>query len=164
MSLDYKEFETLLNSMKNLQHQHEVFIRNFLKEMGLRALAQTKKLTPVDTGHLRELWELSDVMRRGDELYIVLFNPAEYASFVEDGHMQRKHFLPIKYLEDSKNSRPYLNYLYEQYGDDVSGIMLKDKWIPGVHMARISITKIEFELPQRYEKALQEFVSGLGVC
>ena len=77
MALDYDELQGLLNNFKTLQKNHERFIREFLTEMGMRALAQTKKLTPVDTGNLRNRWELSQVFRKGDELYIVLFNPVE---------------------------------------------------------------------------------------
>lgn len=162
MSMDFREFQDLLDSFKEVQKQHEAFLRKFLTEMGMRALTQTKKLTPVDTGNLRNRWELSQVYRKGDSLYIVLFNPVEYASFVEDGHMQRKRFLPIEYLEQSKGNQEYLNYLYHQYGDDIQGVMLHDKWIPGHHMARISISKIEREIPKRYEKALKQFMKGLG--
>ena len=126
MSMDFREFQDLLDSFKEVQKQHEVFLRKFLTEMGMRALAQTKMLTPVDTGNLRNRWELSQVFRKGDELYVVLFNPVEYASHVEDGHMQRRRFLPIEYLEQSKGNQEYLNYLYNQYGDDIQGVMLHD--------------------------------------
>ena len=81
MGFDSREFQELMEGLKSLQKQHEVFIRNFLTEMGLRALAQTKSLTPVDTGNLRERWELSQVFRKGDSLYVVIFNPVIYASF-----------------------------------------------------------------------------------
>lgn len=161
MGVDYSGMQDLLDNFKEVQKQHEVFIRNFLTEMGMRALANTKKLTPVDTGNLRNRWELSQVFRRGDELYVVLFNPVEYASHVEDGHMQRKRFLPIEYL-DSPSSKKMVSSLKAKYGDDMKGIMLQDKWIPGYHMARIAITKIEREIPKRYEKAMKEFMKGLG--
>lgn len=163
MSMDYSQFEDLLDSFKQVQKQHEVFLRKFLTEMGMRALAQTKKLTPVDTGNLRNRWELSQVFRKGDSLYIVLFNPAEYASFVEDGHLQRRRFLPIEYL-DSPASAKMVASIKQKYGEDAKGIMLQDKWIPGHHMARISISKIEREIPKRYEKALQQFMKGLGAA
>jgi hypothetical protein len=42
-------------------------------------------------------------------------------------------------------------------------MMLKEKWIPGHHMARISINKVERELPARYDRAFKEFIKGLGV-
>jgi hypothetical protein len=160
--MDYSGFEELLKSFKAVQKQHEKFIRDFLKEMGMRTLAETKRRTPVDTGNLRNRWELSDVYRKGDTLYIVIFNPVEYASFVEDGHMQHRRFLPAKYLEESKASKKMLNSLRAKYGKDMTGIMLQEKWIPGVHMARVAITKIEREIPKRYHQALQQFMKGLG--
>lgn len=162
MPMDFREFQDLLDSFKEVQKQHEVFLRKFLTEMGMRALAQTKKLTPVDTGNLRNRWELSQVYRKGDSLYIVLFNPVEYASFVEDGHMQRRRFLPIQYLEDSPANAKMVASIKQKYGDDAKGIMLQDKWIPGHHMARISISKIEREIPKRYERALKQFMRRLG--
>jgi hypothetical protein len=160
--MDFREFQDLLDSFKEVQKQHEAFLRKFLTEMGMRALAQTKKLTPVDTGNLRNRWELSQVYRKGDSLYIVLFNPVEYASFVEDGHMQRRRFLPIQYLEDSPANAKMVASIKQKYGDDTKGVMLQDKWIPGHHMARISISKIEREIPKRYQKALKQFMKGLG--
>ena len=153
MSLDYRGMQELLDGFKNVQKQHEAFIKKFLTEMGMRAMAQTKKLTPVDTGELRNAWELSDVFRKGDELYIVLFNPLEYASFVEDGHMQHNRFVPGSFLGKKFEYIPGYPF----------GMVLSEKWIPGVHMARISINKIEKELPARYEKAFKEFMAGLGV-
>jgi len=162
MAVDYDGLQNLLDNFKMVQKNHEKFIREFLTEMGMRALAQTKKLTPVDTGNLRNRWELSQVFRKGDELYVVLFNPVEYASHVEDGHMQRRRFLPIQYLEDSPANAKMVASIKQKYGDDAKGVMLQDKWIPGHHMARISISKIEREIPKRYEKALQQFMKGLG--
>jgi hypothetical protein len=160
--MDFREFQDLLDSFKEVQKQHEAFLRKFLTEMGMRALAQTKMLTPVDTGNLRNRWELSQVFRKGDELYVVLFNPVEYASHVEDGHMQRRRFLPIEYLEDSPANAKMVASIKQKYGDDAKGVMLQYKWIPGHHMARISIAKIEREIPKRYEKALKQFMKGLG--
>lgn len=153
MGFDSSEFEELLDAFKSLQKKHEVFIRNFLTEMGLRALAQVKTLTPVDTGNLRGRWELSQVFRKGDSLYIVIFNPVIYASFVEDGHMQHARWLPGEWQGKS------FKYIK---GHD-KGMMLTDRWVPGYHMARISINKIERELPMRYDRAFKEFIKGLGV-
>lgn len=150
-SFDYKQFEKMLAGFKDIQKGHDQFIRSFLTEMGMRAMAQTKKLTPVDTGHLRNTWELSQVYRNGDELYVVLFNPTEYASFVEDGHMQHARFVPGSFLGGKFEYIPGYPF----------GMMLKEKWIPGQHMARISITKVEQELPRRYNIAFQKFISRL---
>lgn len=154
MGFDSREFQELMDGLKSLQKQHEVFIRNFLTEVGLRALAQVKPLTPVDTGNLRERWELSQVFRKGDSLYIVIFNPVEYASFVEDGHMQRARFVPGSFLGGK----------FEYIKGYPMGMVLSNKWIPGHHMARISINKIERELPMRYDRAFKEFIKRLGVA
>lgn len=164
MSMDYSGFKQLLTNFKKVQKQHEFFIRKFLLEMGMRTLRETKKLTPVDTGNLRNRWELSDVRRVGDELHITIFNPTQYASFVEDGHWQDKRFLPIKHLETgSKKSKNLAAAIKTKYGTDTQGIMLKERWVQGYHMARISITKIEQEIPRRYSAALKQFMHSLGV-
>lgn len=153
MALDYTEFANFAKGVVELQKQHEQFIRKFLLEMGLRMLGQTVKLTPVDTGALKGAWELSDVFRKGDELYIVLTNRMEYASFVEDGHMQYNRWVPGKWKGNTFEFDPKAK----------TGMRLRTKWIPGQHMARISITKVELELPKRYEKAFKQFCKDLGV-
>lgn len=159
MGFEYKEMQKLLGKYKWVEEDFNNFLISFLTEMGMRAFAQTKKLTPVDTGNLRNRWELSDVFKEGNDLYIVLFNPAEYASHVEDGHMQRKRFLPFKYLRQSPANREMLTSLKQKYGEDLKGIMLKDKWIQGHFMARISINKIHEEMPKRFEKAFNNFIN-----
>lgn len=165
MGFDYKEFSELLDGFKELQKEHEQFIRKFVLEMGMRTMAQTKAGTPVDTGALRNAWELSQVIRKGDELLIVIFNPMLYASHVEDGHMQKRRFVPGYW----KNKRfvytpyygkgPMLKGTGPQGGG--GGMMLKTKWIPGFHMARIAIHKVEKEIPKRYEKAFKTFIKGI---
>jgi hypothetical protein len=152
-SLDYGQFENMLTQFKAVQKEYDAFIRKFLLEMGMRTLAQTKKLTPVDTGRLRNTWELSAVYRDGDELYVVIFNPVEYASFVEDGHMQRNRFVPGSFLGGK----------FEYIPGYPMGMVLSNKWIPGYHMARIAITKIEQEIPKRFERAFRNFVTRLEV-
>jgi len=89
MSFDYKEFVELRNKFIKMDKEFDSFLRNFLLEMGLRALADTKRNTPVDTGLLRNSWLLGDITRKGDTLEIELYNPIEYASFMEYGHMTR---------------------------------------------------------------------------
>lgn len=152
-SFDYSQFEKMLRQFTDVRNEYDAFICKFLKEMGLRTLAQTKKLTPVDTARLRNAWELSSIIRIGNELCITLFNPVEYASFVEDGHMQRARFVPGQFQEGK----------FEYIPGCGEGMMLTNKWIPGYHMARIPITKIEQELPRRFEKAFQEFLKGKGM-
>lgn len=158
MGFDHKEFVELKDNFKLFQKDFERWIRGFLMRMAMRALAQTIKLTPVGTGnndgHLRDRWELSDVMRKGDELIVVLFNPKLYASFVEEGHMQYSRWVPGYWDGDV--------FIYVPgYKED--GMMLRTMWIPGMHMARIAITKIEFEIPQRFRREFKQYVKKMGV-
>ena len=163
MAFDASGFERLRKQIVDFDKQHFEFLRRFLIEMGQRALAQTKTLTPVDTGDLRLRWELSAVRQNGNTLMVIIFNPLEYASHVEDGHMQDRRFLPLKKLEQkSVKGKKLAKKLRRQYGRNTQGIMLKRKWIPGVHMARISIDKIERELPARYNRAFKAFIASLG--
>ena len=72
------------------------FNKQFLIEIGQRLLARVKPRTPVDTGQLRGTCEIQGVFNNNGTLYIVLFNPSEYASFVELGHMNpsRTNWVP----------------------------------------------------------------------
>lgn len=45
--------------------------------------------TPFDTGHLRNEWKIGDMVRRGNEYYIEVYNNVEYAEPVEYGHRTR---------------------------------------------------------------------------
>lgn len=136
----------------NAQKEYDIFIRDFLTEMGMRCLAQTKKLTPVDTGRLRETWEISDVNELGSYLYISIFNNTEYASWVEDGHKQKHRFVPGSFL----------NGKFEYIPNYPTGMVLSDKYIPGEHMARISIEQVERNMPRRFNIAFKQFMASLG--
>lgn len=167
MSIDYKEFEMLLRSFEKTQRSYDKFLHQFLTQMGLRVLGKTKARTPRDLGAgggLVSRWELTNVYRDGDDLCIDLFNPLEYASFVEDGHMQHKRFLPLSVIEarPTPHGRKFVASVRAKYGPKVKGVMLKEKWIPGHHMARVSLNEVNKEIPARYKKAFEEFLKSLG--
>lgn len=98
----------------------ERFIRDFLLEMAYRAERKIKKRTPVGDygtkqvvikrgknagkvrtvrrkgshgkvgGQLRRNWQVGRVERRGNALQVEIFNPTEYAPYVEYGHRTGK--------------------------------------------------------------------------
>lgn len=162
MSFDYKEFIELRNKFIKMDKEFDMFLRNFLLEMGLRALADTKRNTPVDTGLLKNSWQIGDsnytiqtrvnksnklkvsldkrnvafkdvtvkgVTRKGDTLEVILYNPAEYASFREYGHMTRN----------------------------------RDGWVEGQFMCTIAINRIESQIPARFETAFNTWIRSLGM-
>ena len=87
---DTSELEDLIAVYEEVAKDFEQFLKKFMLNIGRRVLARTKLYTPVDTGDLRDLWELSDVEVIGDVVQITLFNPLDYASHVEYGHVTGK--------------------------------------------------------------------------
>ena len=57
--------------------------------MAERVVAKTKERTPVDTGALRESWQIGKVQGDGVNLSIEILNGMEYASYVEWGRAAR---------------------------------------------------------------------------
>lgn len=136
---DYKEFEVLKDNVEKINKSYKHFIENFLKEMALRALRNTKKRTPVISGELRRGWQISEITRIGDELSIELYNDLEYAEYVEYGHRTR-------YKKKDGGNKKDSN---------------KKKFVEGYFMSTISIKKINEEIPARYEKALVKWLNSL---
>ncbi|WP_342505625.1 HK97 gp10 family phage protein [Sporosarcina sp. FSL K6-2383] len=54
------------------------------KRIAQLAIRKVKKMTPVDTGDLRNNWKYH-IVKKGDIYTILIYNQLEYASFVEDG-------------------------------------------------------------------------------
>lgn len=81
---DFKELKMLSQkvSQADITRLHE----DLLKELAARVLRQTKKNTPVDTGVLRHNWQVGKVVKIGQVYKIEIFNPIEYAPYIEYGH------------------------------------------------------------------------------
>lgn len=86
------EFDELLKLQQNLrrmQREFPDFVEECIREVALRLLAKTIARTPVDTGHLRRNWQVTAVRRVGTSYQVDLYNPVEYAKYVEFGHRTR---------------------------------------------------------------------------
>lgn len=114
MGMDFKEFDTLTKNYKKILKDFNSFIEDFLFEQGMRALRKTKLRTPVDTGALRNAWNLDEnVYRKGNELYIIIHNPLNYASFIEYGHTTPSrigwvngYFMATVSIQEIQNAMP----------------------------------------------------------
>lgn len=93
-----KELQKQLEGMKD----SEVLMQDCAKELAARLLARVKKSdrTPVGQyppesgkigGTLRRGWKTGEIEKIGDTYRIEVFNPVEYASYVEYGHRTRNH-------------------------------------------------------------------------
>lgn len=89
MSADFSELETYIKNLRKATIEFNKFLFEFLTKNAMEVLAKTKKRTPVDTGELRRNWEITRVIRQGEELVIYLYNSKDYASYVENGHTTR---------------------------------------------------------------------------
>ena len=140
----------------------DAFLRGFLLEMGLRVLAKSKQRTPVQTGYLRNSWQLREITRSGNELEITLFNPVEYASYVEYGHKRKPWAKASKAITDrtprkktkrrkgkkaKKAARPA----------GMAGPMAGD-WTEGFFMATTSIAEVQAQMPARLRAAFKKWI------
>jgi hypothetical protein len=85
MGYEFSEMRLLkqqLVELNKIAHQVQMKVAQRVAQLAIR---KVKKLTPVDTGNLRNNWKYY-VMSKGDTYYIHIYNQTEYASFVENGH------------------------------------------------------------------------------
>lgn len=83
---DFSQLRTFINGFRQAEADLDVWLRDFLIERAFRVIAKTKQKTPVDTGALRNMWQIGSVTVSGSDLEVEIFNNMEYASFVERGH------------------------------------------------------------------------------
>jgi hypothetical protein len=154
--LDISGIKKLYKDLEGFDEAYDRFLDGFTQEVGNRAQALTKQLTPVGVypaesglkgGSLRNSWKLTPVKKAGNEREITLYADASiapYAPFVEHGHMIKKGQL-FK-LPDGSWRRTS-----------------KTRWWEGYHMAADSIKKVQEQFPAAYERSFARFVRGLGM-
>ena len=143
---DYKEYVKWVQKLGMAEKDLQVWLKGFLLEQAQRVVAKGKKLTPVDTGFLRNSWyignqkivqnvsdgeatidtEKSDVLSIqvvGNYLQVEIGLGAEYASYIEYGHHS----------------------------------------YPGQYMLTISLNEVQQQLPARFNKAWLQFIKSKGV-
>ena len=72
-NFEIKGIDNFLKDINNIQSNFQRDLENLIKKYGVYLFANTKKLTPVDTGQLIRSWQLE----KGD-LSIRLYNNTEY--------------------------------------------------------------------------------------
>lgn len=90
MSLDFSQFATFYKNMVGIQRDLESWLQTFLTRESMRAYAEIKKRTPVDTGTLRKNWGAAPIaIVEGNTIIAIFTNPTEYGVWVEEGHHLR---------------------------------------------------------------------------
>lgn len=133
---DYSEFEKYKNNFTKMYVQYDAWLNKFLLQEGLRFIAKVKPRTPVDTGDLRNHWQLQGITRRGDVLECWFVNNMYYATFVEYGH-----------------AKPYKSGAAEGSPD----------WVDGYFMMTVTLDEIHRAMPARFDNAFRQFLKSLEV-
>jgi hypothetical protein len=79
---DMKLFKENIIELNKIANQIQMKVASRVAQLAIR---KVKKMTPVDTGDLRNNWKFY-VVKKGDTFFIHVYNQLEYASFVENGH------------------------------------------------------------------------------
>ena len=98
-SVDFHALEELQKKITALQGAElDAFCKACASEIVQRLLRKTAKRTPVGQypkgsgrmgGTLRRNWKIGDIKKVGGDYVVELFNPTEYAPYVEYGHRTR---------------------------------------------------------------------------
>ena len=150
MSFDYSEFKKFRNNFAGADKDLDQFLAEFLLDMGLEALTRTKENTPVDTGLLRNMWQL------GDSHNVVRYYKGENQKYKEDP--ERSRAPTIKSVKRSGNDliiEIYNNVDYTSFVEDGT------KFQAGKHMARKAIAQVEKEIPARFKNEFRKWLERL---
>lgn len=155
--VDYRELKELRDRLEKFQKvDMDAFCSKMAKELAARLLRRVKQKTPVGQyevitytkkdgttvsfnegkqgGTLRKNWKIKNTVTKNGVVYeIEIFNPIEYASYVEYGHRQQVgRFVPH------------------------IGKRLKSGWVEGKFMLKISEEEIQAIAPSLLQKRLDE--------
>lgn len=119
MQTDYSfdgldEIEQQLAQM--IEQTYPAEFEAMIKQLASELRDKVKVKTPKDTSHLSDSWTVGELVKRGDEYYIEVFNNVEYAEPVEYGHRTRggkgfipgAHMMEISLTELDKELTPFL--------------------------------------------------------
>ncbi|MNB80552.1 hypothetical protein D3C75_273170 [compost metagenome] len=88
-SFDFSEIKKLAQDLKELEQALPAFFEECVRDLVLILLRKTVKRTAVDTGQLRRNWTIGPIRREGNGYEVELYNPTDYAAYVEFGHRLR---------------------------------------------------------------------------
>jgi len=154
--MDYSKFQEFADNYKELSKDLDKFTDDFLMKQGMWCVGQAKRLTPVDTGRLRNGWKVSGVFKRKGEKYVVIHNQVNYASFVEDGHRITNNSGKTT-INVGRGKHKRLRVI--NLGDTIKGT----RWQKGHHMGRIALVKTQNVLPQRFSTEFAKFCKEKGI-
>lgn len=122
---------------KVIESQYPKEFEEMVIDLAVQLEEKVKELTPQQTGHLRREWHVGNLVKRGDEYYIEVYNNVEYAEAVEYGHRQKPgRFVPA------------------------IGKRLVNDFVPGKHMMELSLQEVQRHLPGYLKEWMNDFLNS----
>lgn len=134
---NFKKFE---EHLRFLQSNFPDEMEQFLLDIGNSVIRASKRRTPTETGDLKSSWKISDVERKGDTLYVTVFNDA--TTTYEGRTVPLAPFVEFGHKITTKDGR-------------VTGK------VDGYYMFTTSIKTINRQIPRRLRKIFDDLVSRL---
>lgn len=134
---DYSDFKAFRSNYENLVKEFDGWLKNFMKTEGQWLIRGMKAKTPVDTGLLRESWDLDEFEVTTSEVKLWFINSAEYSSDVEWGH-----------------AKPNRAGVAVEGGPD---------WVDGRFMMTLTLEELEQVMPSHFNTQFRSFLTKLGV-
>ncbi len=124
-----------------------------LQKIGSIMEEEITPFIPVDTSRLVSSFSVTV----GGAKSVEYSTDVEYALYVNDGHVQHKRFLPIRYLS-AGGRKKYIKYKGQK------GIMLKERYVAGKHFIedgmQNAVPRIEKLIVSWMEQAFREVMGG----
>ena len=120
-----------------------------LQRMGTIYQASIMYHVPTDTSTL-----IGSIKVFGEGIpndYVEVGTNVEYALYVNDGHVQHRRFLPVDKLTVGGKTKEYKTIKTK---DGTEGIMLSERYIPGVHFMEKGFT----DAKPRLEREIESFM------
>ena len=136
-TISAREYAKVLRQAKDLSARRVVIALN---KVGRSWLEEIQAQEPSQTGELTEAFYL--VRASHGNLKIEIRNDLEYADYVEDGFMQKEHWVP-GHWEGNR-------FVYVP--GEKSGMKVENEWVKGNHVVRNARMNAEAELRARLQK------------
>ena len=148
----------------------DAFLRGFLLEMGLRALAKTKQRTPVQTGYLRNSWQLGDAvvilnrrtLKRGKNKGRTTVTANTENSVAASLHSVKRSGNELEItLSNPVEYASYVEYGHKSmpWGRPPAD---EEDWVEGYYMATISLDEVRAAMPARFRAAFKAWLDKGG--
>lgn len=150
---DLKELQNYAQKGRKAVKEFDRFVEGLARKAGELYTGYLVEATPVSDGNLRNQWKVKSVQKEPDGYLVTLVNGAQYASYVNDGHMANEpgvafRFVPGEWRADK----------FQYIPGHKTGMVLRQQWIKGLFFVEKATDLFEKELPKFCERELEAFI------